>query len=58
MAIKKLSYAIFLTRKTITAVRKITINFRQVSLKGLLLSVSVLECFGKIFQVPEKKLNL
>ena len=58
MAIKKLSYVIFLTRKTITAVRKITINFRQVSLKGLLLLVSVLECFGKIFQVPEKKLNL
>ena len=58
MAIKKLSYVIFLTRKTITAVRKITINFRQVSLKGLLLSVSVLECFGKIFQVPENKLNL
>ena len=28
--------------------QKIAINFRQVSLKGVFISVGVLECFGKI----------
>ena len=42
-------FGVFLQKKnTITIVQKITINFRQVLLKGVLLSVRDLEYFGKI----------
>ena len=38
---------------------KYRMYFRQVSLEGVLLSASILECFGKIFpKVPVKKGNL
>ena len=39
----------FLPRKIITALKKITINLRQMSLKDVHLSVRVPEYFGKIF---------
>ena len=45
---RNLLFGVFLTRAIITIVRKTTLNFRQVSLKNVLLSVSVLKCFGKI----------
>ena len=47
--------SLFLIAKCISAkenyynLTKIAVNFRQVSLKGVLLPVSVLEFFGKIF---------
>ena len=42
-------FGVFLQKKnTITIVQKITINFWQVLLKGVLLSVRDLEYFGKI----------
>ena len=43
-------FGVFLPRKIITILRKIAVNFRQVSLKGVLVSVSILQCFGKIFK--------
>ena len=46
---RNLLFGVFLPRKIITILRKIASNFRQVSLKDALLSVSVLECFSKIF---------
>ena len=48
-------FGVFLPRKVVIIFRKIGANFRQVSLKSVLLSVNVLEFFDK---VPEKKLNL
>ena len=47
---KNLLLGVFLSRKIITILRKMTINFRQVPLKGVLLSVRVLEYLGKILQ--------
>ena len=44
-----LLFGVFLPRKIITISQKIAVNVRQVSLKGVLLSVNVLECFDKIF---------
>ena len=41
-------FGVFLPRKIITILRKIAANFRQVSLKGVLVSVNLLECLGKI----------
>ena len=41
--LRDLLFGVFLARKTIAILRKITIIFRQVSLKGILLSVRVLE---------------
>ena len=46
---KLLLFGLFLRRKIMKIFWKIVLNFRQMSLKGVLLSVSVLECFGKIF---------
>ena len=46
VASRNLLFGVFLPRKIITILRKIAVNFRQVSLKEVLLSVSVLECFG------------
>ena len=46
---RNLLFGVFLPRKIITISQKIAVNFRQVPLKGVLLSVSILECFGKIF---------
>ena len=46
---KLLLFGLFLPRKIITILRKIVLHFTQMSLKGVLLSVNVLECFGKIF---------
>ena len=40
--LRDLLFGVFLARKTIAILRKITIIFRQVSLKGILLSVRVL----------------
>ena len=37
--------------------RKIALNFRRVSLKGVLLSVGVLECFGKTFKSTCEKVE-
>ena len=42
---RNLLFGVFLPRKIITILRKIADIFRQVSLKEVLLSVSVLECF-------------
>ena len=44
---KNLLFGVYLPRKIITILRKIAVNFRQVSLKEILPSVSVLECFGE-----------
>ena len=55
---RNLLFDVFLPRKIITISRKIAVNFRQVSLKGVLLSISVLKCFGKIFKSTLEKLNL
>ena len=44
---RNLFFSVFLPRKIITVLRKIIVNFRQVSLKELLPSFSVLECFGE-----------
>ena len=46
---RNLLSGVFLPNKIITILQKIAVNFRQVSLKGALPSVSILECFGKIF---------
>ena len=46
---RNLLLGVFLPRKIISILRKIGVNFRQVPLKGVLLLVSILECFGKIF---------
>ena len=40
---------VFPPRKIVTILRNIAMNSRQASVKGALLSVSVLECLGKIF---------
>ena len=53
--IEKLLFGVFLGRKIITILRKITINFRQVSLKGILLSVRVLEFRKNPLKAPVKK---
>ena len=45
---KLLLFGLFLPGKIITILRKITLNFGQMSLRGVL-SVSVPECFSKIF---------
>ena len=45
---RNLLFGVFLLREMITILRKIAVHFRQVSLKRVLLSVGVLECFGKI----------
>ena len=48
---RNLLLGVFLPRKIITIVRKVTINCRQASvMKGVLLLVRVLEYFGKIFE--------
>ena len=44
---RNLLFGVYLPRKIITILRKIAVNFRQVSLKEILPSVSVLECFGE-----------
>ena len=44
---RNLLFSVFLPRKIITVLRKIVVNFRQVSLKELLPSLSVLKCFGE-----------
>ena len=46
---RNLLFGVFLPRKVVIILRKIGANFRQVSLKSVLLSVNVLEFFGKIF---------
>ena len=46
---RKLIVSCISERKIITILRKMAVNFRQVSLKGVLLSVNIMECFGKIF---------
>ena len=49
-------FGVILPRKIITIPRKIAANFRYVSLKGVLVSVNILECFGKnTLKVPVKK---
>ena len=54
---RNLFIAVFLPRKIITILRKI--SFKQLSLKGVLLPVIVLEYFAtNVFKVPVKKLNL
>ena len=46
-------------KEIVTILRKITIHLRQVSLKSILLSVRVLEYFGKNpLKAPLKRLNL
>ena len=45
---RNLLFGVFVPRKIIN-LTKISVNFRQMSLKGVLLSVRVVECFGKIF---------
>ena len=47
---RNLFFGVFLPRKSIIILRKINTNFWQVSLKGVLLSVRVLEYFGKTFK--------
>ena len=47
---RNLLFGVFLPKKIITILRKIAVSVRQVSVRGVLLSVSILECFGKIFQ--------
>ena len=44
---RNLLFGVFLPRNVIIIL--IAVNVRQVSLKGVLLSVSVLECFDKMF---------
>ena len=46
---RNLLFGVLLPRKIITILQKIAVNFMQVSLKDGPLSLSVLECFGKIF---------
>ena len=46
---RNLLFGVFLARKIITISQKIAGIFRQVLLKGVLLSVSILKCFGKTF---------
>ena len=46
---RNLLLGVFLSKKVVTISRKIGAHFRQVSLKSVLLSVNVLEFFGKIF---------
>ena len=47
---RNLLLGVFLTRKIITILRKITINSRQVLLKSVIPSVRFLEYFGKTFK--------
>ena len=54
---KNLLFGVFLPKKISTILRKIAINFRQMSLNGVLLSVSVLECFGKSFKSTSEKVE-
>ena len=46
---RNLLFGVFLPRKIIQSHKKKPVNLRQVSLKGVLLSANILECFGKIF---------
>ena len=48
--IEKLMFGCILPVKNITILSKITINFWQLSLKGVLLAVRVLEYLGKILE--------
>ena len=52
-----LLFGVFLPNEIITVLQKIAVDFRQMPLKGVLPSVSILECFGKIFS-KHKDLNL
>ena len=54
---RNLLFDVFLPRKIITILQKITINFRQVSLKGVLLSVQVLEYSAKSFKSTCEKVK-
>ena len=45
---RNLLFAVFLPRKIITILRKISINFSEVSLERVLLSVRVVAYFGEI----------
>ena len=60
VTLRNLLVGVFLPRKIIIILRKITINFRQVSLKGILLLVK--KSSGIFWQnplkAPVKKLNL
>ena len=55
VTLRNLLIGVFLPRKIITISQKIAINFRQVSLKGVLPSVSALEVSAKSFKSTCKK---
>ena len=55
---RNLLFAVFLSRKSIIILRKITRNSRQVPLKGVLLWIRVLECSTKILTKKKKTLPL
>ena len=57
---RNLLFGVFLPRKIITTSQKIAVNFRQLSLKGALISVSERSGMFRqnISKVPVKKLNL
>ena len=48
VTLRNIWFGVFLPKKLITILRKITAKFRQVSLKGVFLSVGFMEYYGKI----------
>ena len=60
VTLRNLLFGVFLPRKIITTSQKIAVNFRQLSLKGALISVSEHSRMFRqnLLKVPVKKLNL
>ena len=60
VTLRNLLFGVFLPRKIITTSQKMAINFRQLSLKGALISVSDRSRMFRqnLLKVPVKKLNL